>query len=165
MWLCVFVMAALSREYLPPYFLKETCQIKKNKPLLRHAFPATFCRWMTLEHQRKFFRRCQSSFCLCWSIHSRVQPQVSLPIQMVSLYPGVDSLPYAALWINHEICRLWMALIFMKQSLCGQSQRAPHSRDSSCIVQRWRGWRGHVEATHKTEQVLKFLLRQQEIDG
>lgn len=30
-------------------------------------------------------------------VYSRVQPQVTVHIQMLSLYPGVDSLPYATL--------------------------------------------------------------------
>lgn len=57
--------------------------------------------------------------------HSRVQPRVSLSIHTLSLCPGVDSLLYATLCVHHETRHLWMALIFMRQSVCGQSQRGP----------------------------------------
>lgn len=87
--------------------------------------PATICcNFLTLSPQKKVFA-VEFTLSPVKHQHSRVQPQVSLSVRTLPLCPGVDSLRYAALWVHREACHLWMALIFMRQSVCGQSQGGP----------------------------------------
>lgn len=77
-------------------------------------------------NQRKFGCLCQSSFCLLWSIntaefnHRSVCPSKRSPY--VQVLTVCCTQPF---WVHHETRHLWMALIFMRQSVCAQSQRGP----------------------------------------
>lgn len=103
--------------------------------------------------------------CVLWSINTAGFNHRSVCPSTRSLYVQVLTVCYTQLFesiMKPVICEWHLSLwdIQFAVSLRG----APHYQDSGCIVHRQRAWRGHIEATHKMEHVLKFHIWQQQTE-
>lgn len=123
---------------------------------------ATLLYFLTLSPKKVLL---PSSLCVPWSINTAEFNRRPVCPSTRSLYVQVLTVCYTQLCesiMKPVICEWHLSL--WDSQFAVSHREAPHYQDSGCIVLRQRGWRGHIEATHKMERVLKFHVWQQQTE-
>lgn len=134
---------------------------------LKHIIPAVFLAVFsdsggTKESFAVFVR---VHFGLLWSINTAEFNHRSVCPSKCSPYVQVLTVCCTQLFesiMKPVICEWHLSL--WDSQFAVSHRGAPHYQDSGCIVQRQRGWRGHIEATHKMEHALKFHVWQRQTE-